>query len=311
MEKVKTAVVGAGYLGRFHAQKYAALPDSELVAVVDADRLIAEKVAKECGTVALDNYRHLLGKVEAVSIAVPTRYHYEIAKECLKKGIHVLLEKPITATLAEADELIALARRNCLVLQIGHLERFNSAMMALRDVINVPRFIESHRLAPFNLRGTDISVVLDLMIHDIDIILSIVCSSVNEIRANGASVLTSDIDIANARIQFDNGCVANITASRVSLKAQRKMRIFQQDAYISIDFQNKSLGIYRKGTREMFPGIPEIISEESYFDQSDAIKAEIKAFLKAIRDGAEPSVSGEEGRQALAIALQIGRLVND
>lgn len=310
MEKVKTAVIGVGYLGRFHAQKYAALPDSELVAVVDADRLTAEKIANECSTAALDNYRRLFGGVEAVSIAVPTRYHYEIAKECLKKGIHVLLEKPMTATLAEADELIALARRGRLVLQVGHLERFNSAMMALRDVLNVPRFIESHRLAPFNLRGTDISVVLDLMIHDIDIILSIVCSPVSEIRANGASVLTSDIDIANARIQFDSGCVANVTASRVSLKAQRKMRVFQQDAYISIDFQDKSLGIYRKGTREMFPGIPEIISEESYFDQSDAIKAEIKAFLKAIREGAEPSVSGEEGRQALAIALQIGRLVN-
>lgn len=310
MEKVKTAVIGVGYLGRFHAQKYAALPDSELVAVVDADCLAAEKVANECGTAALDNYRYLFGEVEAVSIAVPTRYHYEIARECLKKGIHVLLEKPITATLAEADELIALARRSCLVLQVGHLERFNSAMMALGDVLNVPRFIESHRLAPFNLRGADISVVLDLMIHDIDIILSIVCSPVSEIRANGASVLTSDIDIANARIQFDSGCVANVTASRVSLKAQRKMRVFQQDAYISIDFQDKSLGIYRKGTREMFPGIPEIISEESYFDQSDAIKAEIKAFLKAIREGAEPSVSGEEGRQALAIALQIGRLVN-
>lgn len=308
--KIRTAVIGVGYLGRFHAQKYAALPASELVAVVDLNPTTAHQVAAECGTLALTDYRDLFGKVDAVSIVVPTQAHYEVAKECLSQGIHVLLEKPMTVTLAEADELIVLAKHANLVLQVGHLERFNSAALALQKFLHRPRFIESHRLAPFTLRGTDVSVMLDLMIHDIDIILSIVDSSVSDIHANGASVLTNDIDIANARIQFTNGCVANVTASRVSMKAQRKMRIFQQDAYISIDFQNKTLSLYRKGTKEMFPGIPEITHQESRFEHSDAIKAEIKAFLKAVREGTQPPVNGEEGRRALAIALQISQMLN-
>jgi predicted dehydrogenase len=307
--KIRTAVIGVGYLGRFHTQKYAVLPHSELIAVADLNPTIARQVAGEYRIDALTDYRDLFGRVDAVSIVVPTRLHYEVARDCLNEGIHVLLEKPMTATIAEANELIALAKRYNLVLQVGHLERFNSTTIALQKVISTPRFIESHRLASFNLRGTDVSVVLDLMIHDIDIILSIVNSSVGEIEANGASVLTSDTDIANARIQFANGCVANVTASRVSMKAQRKMRIFQQDAYISVDFQDKKLSVYRKGTKEMFPGIPEIISEDSYFDHSDAIMAEIEAFLKAIRNGTKPSVSGEEGRQALAIALQISHML--
>jgi predicted dehydrogenase len=309
-DKIRTAVIGVGYLGRFHAQKYCALPNAELVAVVDINPTSARQVATECGTMALTDYHELFDMVEAVSIVVPTSHHYAVAKVCLQNGIHVLLEKPMTATLAEADELIALAKGRGLILQVGHLERFNSATVALRGILNVPRFIESHRLAPFNRRGTDISVVLDLMIHDIDIILTIVDSAVSAIQANGASVLTQDIDIANARIQFANGCVANVTASRISRKAQRKMRIFQQDAYISIDFQDKILAVYRKGTREIFPGIPEIINEEKRFERSDAIKAEIQAFLATIRGRAEPSVSGEDGRQALAIALQIGRLLS-
>jgi predicted dehydrogenase len=309
-DKIRTAVIGVGYLGRFHAQKYCALPNAELVAVVDINPATARQVAAECGTMALTDYHELFDRVEAVSIVVPTSHHYAVAKACLQNGIHVLLEKPMTATLAEADELIALAKGRGLILQVGHLERFNSATVALQGILNVPRFIESHRLAPFNRRGTDISVVLDLMIHDIDIILTIVDSAVSAIQANGASVLTQDIDIANARIQFANGCVANVTASRISRKAQRKMRIFQQDAYISIDFQDKILAVYRKGTREIFPGIPEIINEEKRFEHSDAIKAEIQAFLATIRGRAEPSVSGEDGRQALAIALQIGRLLS-
>jgi predicted dehydrogenase len=281
------------------------------VAVVDLNPTTAHQVAEEYGIVALTDYRDLFGRVDAVSIVVPTCFHYEVAKDCLNQGIHILLEKPMTTTLAEADELIALAKRYNLVLQVGHLERFNSTTIALQRILNTPRFIESHRLASFNLRGTDVSVVLDLMIHDIDIILSIVNSPVAEIQANGASVLTSDIDIANARIQFANGCVANVTASRVSTKAQRKMRIFQQDAYISIDFRNKKLSVYRKGTKEMFPGIPEIISEDSCFEHGDAIMAEIEAFLKTVRNGTKPSVSGEEGRQALAVALQISRMLKE
>lgn len=202
-----------------------------------------------------------------------------------------------------------MANRYRLILQIGHLERFNATTIALQKIVKSPQFIESHRLASFNPRGIDVSVVLDLMIHDIDIILSVVKSPISTIHANGVSVLTGDIDIANARIQFTNGCVANVTASRVSMKAQRKMRIFQQDAYISVDFQDKKLNILRKGTQEMFPGIPEITGEERNFDQSDAMMAEIDSFLKAVKNGTKPSVSGEEGRQALAVALQIGQML--
>ncbi|MEW8525932.1 MAG: Gfo/Idh/MocA family oxidoreductase, partial [Candidatus Thiodiazotropha endolucinida] len=271
MDKIRTAVIGVGYLGRYHAQKYAALDDSELVAVVDIDSDTAANVAKECNTEALSDYHELLNKVDAVSIVVPTQLHHQVAKEFLDSGIHVLLEKPITVTVAEADALIEIARRKQRVLQVGHLERFNSAVLALEGVLKDPQFIESHRLAPFTLRGADVNVVLDLMIHDIDIIQKMVGSPIASIDAKGGAVLTEEYDIANARIKFKNGCVANVTASRVSLKPQRKMRIFQSDAYISIDFQDKILSIHRKGEKEIFPGIPEIISEESVFANSDAI----------------------------------------
>lgn len=309
MEKIRTAVIGVGYLGRFHAQKYAALEAAELVAVVDPNPDAAANVAEECKTHAVSDYRELMGKVDAVSIVVPTQLHYQVAKEFLENGIHVLLEKPITVTVAEADELIDIAKRNNLVLQVGHLERFNSAVLALDGVLNQPSFIESHRLAPFNPRGADVNVVLDLMIHDIDIIQNLVRSPITAIDAKGVSVLTDEDDIANARITFDNGCVANVTASRVSMKPQRKMRIFQPDAYISIDFQDKILSVHRKGSKEMFPGIPEIISEESIFENSDAILAEASAFLDAIKNGTPPPVSGEDGREALNTAIQISELL--
>ncbi|MES9823357.1 MAG: Gfo/Idh/MocA family oxidoreductase [Candidatus Thiodiazotropha endolucinida] len=305
MDKIRTAVIGVGYLGRYHAQKYAALDDSELVAVVDIDPDTAANVAKECGTEALSDYHELLDRVDAVSVVVPTQLHHQVAKEFLDSGIHVLLEKPITVTVAEADALIEIARRKQRVLQVGHLERFNSAVLALEGVLKGPQFIESHRLAPFSLRGADVNVVLDLMIHDIDIIQNLVGSPIASIDAKGGAVLTQEYDIANARIKFENGCVANVTASRVSLKPQRKMRIFQPDAYISIDFQDKILSIHRKGEKEIFPGIPEIISEESVFANSDAIMAEIRAFLDAIRNDSLPPVTGEDGREALKTAIDI------
>ncbi|MBW9267367.1 MAG: Gfo/Idh/MocA family oxidoreductase [Candidatus Thiodiazotropha sp. (ex. Lucinisca nassula)] len=305
MDKIRTAVIGVGYLGRFHAQKYAALDDSELVAVVDIDPDTAANVAKECNTEALSDYHELLNKVDAVSIVVPTQLHHQVAKEFLDSGIHVLLEKPITVTVAEADALIEIARRKQRVLQVGHLERFNSAVLALEGVLKDPQFIESHRLAPFTLRGADVNVVLDLMIHDIDIIQKMVGSPIASIDAKGGAVLTEEYDIANARIKFENGCVANVTASRVSMKPQRKMRIFQPDAYISIDFQNKILSIHRKGEKEIFPGIPEITSEESVFENSDAIMAELCAFLDAIRNDTLPPVTGEDGREALKTAIDI------
>ncbi len=310
MTKIRTAVIGTGYLGRFHAQKYAALENSELVAVVDTNKESADRVALECHTQAFADYSKLFGKVDAVSIVVPTQLHHKVAKDCLVNGIHVLVEKPITVTVAEADDLIATARKNNLILQVGHLERFNSAVLALDGVLETPQFIESHRLAPFNPRGADVNVILDLMIHDIDIIQNLVRSPITHIVANGVSVLTKEIDIANTRLTFENGCVANVTASRVSTRPQRKMRIFQNQAYISIDFQDKILSVHKTGEKEMFPGIPEIISKESVFENSDAIMAEAKAFLSAITNETPPPVTGEDGRQALDTAIRISELLN-
>jgi predicted dehydrogenase len=309
MQKLKIAVVGVGYLGKFHAQKYTQLPESELVAVCDSNAEVAQVIADEHGVEVYTDYNDLLGKVDAVSIVVPTQKHYEVAKIFLENGVHVLLEKPITSTVEQARELVQIANRNKLVFQIGHLERFNPAVMALEDVLKEAQFIESHRIAPFNPRGADVNVILDLMIHDIDIILDFVRSPVKSIQANGVPVLSNDIDVANARIQFENGCVANVTASRVSMKSERKMRIFQPDAYITIDFQNKKLGVHRKGTGEMFPGIAEIDSLEREFEQGDALLAESAAFLKSINEQSRPVVSGEDGMRALETAFEITRLL--
>ncbi len=305
MHKLRTAVIGTGYLGRFHAQKYATLPGSELVAVCDANADTARMVATELGTDGITDYRQLAGRVDAVSIVVPTQQHHAVAKWFLENGIHVLLEKPITVTVEEARELVALAEQHGRTFQIGHLERFNPAILALEDIITEPQFIESHRLAPFNPRGADVNVVLDLMIHDIDIILDMVHSPVRQIDANGVPVLSSDIDIANVRIQFESGCVANVTASRASVKMERKMRLFQHDSYIAIDFQNKHLDIYRKGEGEQHPGIPTIESKQQTFEQGDALMSEISSFLDAVRNNKPPVVSGEDGLRALETALAI------
>jgi predicted dehydrogenase len=304
-EKIRTAVVGVGYLGQFHAEKYAQLENAELVAVVDLDRDRARQVAEKVGARSCTDFREIIGEVDAVSIVVPTHSHYEVAKAFLEKGVHVLLEKPITTTLAEADELIRIAGAKKAVFQVGHLERFNPAVLALDGVVNNPGFIESIRIAPFKPRGTDVNVVLDLMIHDIDIIQNIVGSKAEHINSIGTPVFSDEEDIANARIQFANGCVANVTASRISLKSERKMRIFQPDAYISVDFQNKTFAVFRKGGGEMFPGVPNITKEEHSFGQTDALKSEIEAFLDSITTGKPPVVSGEDGRQALDTALKI------
>jgi predicted dehydrogenase len=309
MDTLKCAVVGVGYLGKFHAQKYAALPDCELVAVVDSNPANAKAVAAQHHTRALADYRELLGKVDAVSIVTPTTLHFEVARDFLESGVHVLVEKPITATVEEADELIRIAQANNLRLMVGHLERFNAALLGLDLTNDKPLFIESHRLAPFNPRANDVSVVLDLMIHDIDIILAVVDSEVERIDAKGVAVLTNDTDIANARITFKSGCVANITSSRASLKVERKMRMFMPNSYVSVDFQNRALACYRKGEREMFPGVPEIIGEESTFENGDALMEEIKHFVACIRSGKEPLVSGQAGRRALATAIEITRLL--
>jgi predicted dehydrogenase len=309
MKKLRCAVIGTGYLGKFHAEKYASLPDCELAAVVDIDETTARNIAEKHGAKPLTDYRELLGQVDAVSVVVPTTLHHRVAKDFLSAGAHVLVEKPITVTLEEADELIAIAQEKNRILQVGHLERFNPAVLGL-DKEEKPLFIESHRLAPFNPRANDVSVVLDLMIHDIDIILALVDSEVERIDASGTAVLTSGTDIANARLLFKNGCVANVTASRISMKLERKMRLFRPSSYVSVDFQNRVLTKHRTGEKEMFPGIPEIVTEESVFATSDALLEEIRHFAACIRSGEKPLVPGEAGRRALATAIRITELLN-
>ena len=309
MSKLKCAVIGAGYLGKFHAEKYAALPDCELVAVVDVNEEAARSVAEKYGAKALNHYQSLLGEVDAVSIVVPTTLHHAVARDFLQAGAHVLVEKPIAVTVEEADDLIQIAKDNDRILQVGHLERFNPAVRGLENLQDKPLFIESHRLSPFNPRANDVSVVLDLMIHDIDIILALVDSEIERVDASGTAVLTQGTDIANARLTFKNGCVANVTASRISMKMERKMRMFRPSSYISVDFQNRILVKHKTGDKEMFPGIPEIVSEESVFESGDALFEEIKHFVYCIQTGEAPVVSGESGRRALATAIQITQLL--
>jgi predicted dehydrogenase len=310
MNKLKCAVVGVGYLGKFHAEKYASLPDCELTAVVDVDKEAAERIAGKFGAKAYTNYKEIISLVDAVSIVVPTTYHHEVSMSFLKAGVHVLVEKPITVTVEEADELIEMAKQKNAVLQVGHLERFNPAVVGL-EKDEKPLFIESHRLSPFNPRANDVSVVLDLMIHDIDIILALVDSELERIDASGTAVLTQGTDISNARLLFVNGCVANVTASRISMKQERKMRMFRPSSYVSVDFQNRVLTKHTTGSKEMFPGIPEIVTEESVFESGDALLEEVKHFVNCIRLGVAPLVSGEAGRRALSTAIRITELLGN
>jgi predicted dehydrogenase len=305
MSVLRTAVVGVGYLGNFHAQKYAAIQDSELVGVVDNDPVRVAEIAAALGVQAYSDHRELIGKVDAVSVVVPTQHHHAVARDFLAAGVHVLIEKPITVTIEEADDLIALADKNGLVFQVGHLERFNPVLVALGGVIQEPLFIESVRIAPFKPRGTDVNVVLDLMIHDIEIIQHIIKSPVERIDAIGAPVFTGEEDIANARILFRNGCVANVTASRISLKSERKMRIFQRNAYIILDFQNRKVLLAQKGIGELYPGVPNVKVDERDLGEADALRSEIESFLEAVREGKPPLVSGLDGRMALETALKI------
>jgi predicted dehydrogenase len=311
MRKVRTAVIGVGYLGRFHAQKYATLPASQLVGVVDASPEQRDKVAGETGCRAFADYRELFGQVDAVSIATPTPLHFPIARDCLEHGIHVLVEKPITTTTEEARALIETAAARRCILQVGHLERFNAAILALAGTLGIPRFVESHRLAPFKERGTDVNVVLDLMIHDIDLIQSLVGSPIVSIDAVGRSVFSAGLDIANARIRYANGCVANTTASRVSMKMERKLRIFQDDAYISIDLQQKVLTLVRKPPANSDAPKGQVVIEERSYEQGDALRHEIEAFLQSIVDGKPPVVTGEDGLRALETATQITQMVHE
>ena len=308
-KRIRCAVIGVGHLGKFHTEKYAQLPEADLIAVIDQDLARVQQLAEQYQCQALTDYTKLIGQVDAVSIVTPTQTHFTIAKFFLEHGVHCLIEKPITTTVAEAEELIKIAKQHHCLIQVGHLERFNSAIVALQDILTTPRFIESHRIAPFTPRGADVNVVLDLMIHDIDLIRFLVDSPVRSIAANGAPILTNEIDIANARIEFENGCVANVTASRAGMKQERTMRIFQSDAYISVDLQQKTCSIYRKGNKEIFPGIPDINKETETFPQSDAILAEIAAFIHSIQTQTPSSVPGEAGKEALEIAARITDIV--
>jgi predicted dehydrogenase len=302
---MRTAVIGVGYLGRFHAQKYRTIAGSTLIGIVDPSASARASVGEELGVPAHEDHRELLGKVDAVSIVTPTPLHYSVACEFLEAGAHVLVEKPMTATVAEGERLIEAARRAGRILQVGHLERFNAAVLALKPMLGVPRFLESARLAPFKHRGTDVDVVLDLMIHDIDLILSVVGSPVVAVDAIGTSVFSQEIDIANARLRFANGCVANATASRVSLKTERRLRLFQDDAYVSVDLHQKVLTVIRKTGAVSADGMPQVDIRETSYEQGDALKAEIEAFLQAASSGSPPVVSGEDGLAALRVAVSI------
>lgn len=298
-------MIGVGYLGKFHAQKFAQIPGSNLVAVVDVDDAAGQRVASELGVEAIGDYRSLLGAVDAVSVVVPTPAHFEIAEAFLDSGVHVLVEKPITETVAQAARLVEIAKARGVTLQVGHLERFNPAVRALESRLHNPRFVESVRIAPYQVRGTDVDVVLDLMIHDIDLIQFIAGSPIDRVEAVGAAVITDKPDVANARIRFESGCIANVTASRTSLKVERKIRIFQQACYFSADLHQKSVSVYQKSEGATGPlGLP-ISIEQLVCDDGDALRLEIEAFLIAVRDGTPPLVSGADGQQALQTAIDI------
>jgi len=303
--RLRAGVVGVGYLGRFHAQKYAALSDVTLVAVVDTNRSRVTEIAAECYTTFLTDYHDLFGQVDCVSIAVPTQLHYRVAHDFLSHGIDVLVEKPMTATATEGRALVELAAQNDRLLQVGHLERFNPALRSLTGILTGPRFIECHRVAPFVERGTDVDVVRDLMIHDLDVILSLVRSSVTSIEAFGVPVLTAEPDIANVRLRFASGCIANVTASRVALKRERKMRIFQPDTYLVVDYGEHRIRICRREPGPHGGELPNLVFEERAVSGEDALEEEIRAFLRAVRERHEPIVNGQDGLQALELAERI------
>lgn len=310
-DAVRVGVIGVGYLGRFHAEKYAALPQARLVAVVDTNPERAQAIAQNVCTQAVTNYRELIGQVDAVSIVTPTREHFRVAHDFLAAGVHVLLEKPMTQTLEQADQLISMAENNGCVLQIGHLERFNPAFVAIGPRLHRPMFMEAHRLAMFTERGLEVDVILDLMIHDLDIVLRIMQEPPTEIRASGIPVLTKLPDIATVRLQFANGAVANLTASRISTKSLRKLRVFQENSYIVADYGQKRAYILMKEAERDISGFPEISMEDLEIEETDALGEEIISFLDSVRTRRPPAVSGIEGRRALALAIEISQRIQE
>jgi len=298
--QLKVGVVGVGHLGSRHARVYSHIKSTNLIGVCDVDKKRAKKIGKRYKVWYFADYRELFGKVDAVSIVVPTSQHHIIAREFLQQGIHVLVEKPITRTLEEADELCQLARDKNLILQVGHIERFNPAVRAMEPFLAAPRFIEGQRMGPFNkkARVKDVGVVLDLMIHDIDIILGLVKSEVKHIEAVGTSTVSQFEDMANVRLTFRNGTVCDITASRITKEEVRKIRIFQEDSYVAVDLLHQEAFVFRKIDGN-------INKEKIKINKYEPLKQELKAFVNSVRTGMPPAVSGVEGREALQVALAI------
>ena len=329
MEKLKVAVVGAGHLGKEHARIYSEMSEVILVGVVDTNKDAGEAVAERCKTRYYSSYKEILNKVDAASVVVPTKFHYEITKELLNDGIHVLVEKPMTGTVSEAEDLIKLSRQSSVILQPGYIERFNPALEAIKKLDASLKFIECHRLSPFTFRSADIGVVLDLMIHDIDIILYLSKSKVKKIDAVGVNVIADKEDIANARIQFENGCVANITASRVSFEPMRRIRLFSENSYISLDYQKQEALIYKKSPKLTLKsidvenkGVSNITDLKNFsfgdmlkierikMNNQEPLKKELESFIDCVKNGKQPVVSGEEGIQAIKIADVIREEIN-
>ncbi|MBF6568751.1 MAG: Gfo/Idh/MocA family oxidoreductase [Candidatus Binataceae bacterium] len=305
MTELRAAVIGVGKLGTLHASKYAAIPDVRLVAVVDVDQSRASQIALEYGAAAVTDFRTLKGTVDLVSVATPSLTHYEVAAWMLQAGIDVLLEKPMAASPAHARELVALAAAHGRILQIGHLERFNPAIVHLRSMLRAPRFIESHRLAPFTERGTDVDVILDLMTHDLDVILSCTEAEVISAEAVGVAVLTDRIDVANARLRFSNGLIANLNTSRVAPRRERKIRFFQPDEYISVDYEARRIQVYRKGAPQPGSPYPVISAEQINLDKGDQLADEIAAFVASVRSRQAPIVSAADGLRVMELTDRI------
>lgn len=304
-KNIKIGVVGIGHLGNYHLQKYQKLDNCELIGVSDAIYERAKRAAETYSCQAFTDYRNLLDKVDAVSIAVPTGEHFQVAGDFLAAGIDVLIEKPICATVKEADELIELAGKNKLILQVGFVERFNPAVMALDKVITRPLFIEVHRLHPFFERGTDVDVVLDLMIHDLDIILKFVDSKIKSLEAVGVPVLSDKVDISNVRLSFACGCIANVTASRISAKTMQKIRFFSPEGYHAVDYQKREIiSLNKQANAE---GKQQIVQNNIEVGSHDPLEEEIRSFVEAVVNRTAPLVSGEDARKSLALAVEIIR----
>ena len=305
-DKLKVGVIGVGHLGEYHVQKYKAISNVDLVGVVDADLDRADEIAGRYDVRAYDNHEEILDKVDAVSLAVPTEMHFEVAKDILSKGVHLLIEKPITYEIEPADIMVKMAREKNLVFQVGLVERFNPAVVMMESLLNRPVFLESHRMNEFTSRGIDVDVVLDLMIHDLDIILHNVQSEIREVHAVGMSVITGKTDIANARIVFEDGTVANLTASRVSSQTLRKIRAFQADTYLSVNCLKREISVIRLDVEvEDLNDFPRITPEKTKFPGRDPLADEISSFVNAVVNGSKPVVSGADGRRALEVALGI------